>query len=68
MLPFKRDSIDCILAPLTLQCFNLNKNPIDEIDRVLKPMGYLVIFGTNPIVFGRIFKVAPFIPRFLFSN
>ena len=27
------------------------KNPIDEIDRVLKPMGYAILFGINPLSF-----------------
>lgn len=48
-LPFDRHSVDCILAPLTLEAFPRNANPIDEIDRVLKPMGYVVFIGFNPI-------------------
>ena len=51
MLPIERDSIDCIIAPLTLEAFSPNKNPIDEIDRVLKPMGYAIFFGINPCSF-----------------
>ncbi len=47
-LPIDRDSIDCILAPLTMEAFSGDKNPIDEIDRVLKPMGYVIFFGFNP--------------------
>lgn len=51
MLPFERDSVDCVIAPLTLEAFTRNKNPIDEIDRILKPMGYVIFFGINPISF-----------------
>jgi len=50
-LPIERDSIDCIIAPLTFEAFARDKNPIDEIDRVLKPMGYVVFFGINPLSF-----------------
>lgn len=51
MLPIERDSIDCVIAPLTLEAFPRDKNPIDEIDRVLKPMGYAIFFGINPCSF-----------------
>lgn len=51
MLPIERDSIDCIIAPLTLEAFSQGKNPIDEIDRLLKPMGYAIFFGINPCSF-----------------
>lgn len=51
MLPIERDSIDCIIAPFTLEAFSGSKNPIDEIDRVLKPMGYSIFFGINPCSF-----------------
>lgn len=50
-LPLDRDSIDCVIAPLTLEAFTQSKNPIDEIDRVLKPMGYVIFFGMNPCSF-----------------
>lgn len=48
-LPIDKESIDCIIAPLVLEHFELAKSPIDEIDRVLKPMGYVVFFGINPL-------------------
>ncbi len=51
MLPVERDSIDCVIAPLTIEAFAGVKNPIDEIDRVLKPMGYAIFFGINPLSF-----------------
>lgn len=47
-LPVERDSVDCVIAPLTLEAFTGNKNPLSEIDRVLKPMGYVIFFGINP--------------------
>ncbi len=54
-LPFARDSIDCVIAPLTLDAFTRQKNPIDEMDRILKPMGYAVFFGINPLSLWGIF-------------
>lgn len=48
-LPLDRDSIDCVLAPLTLDAFTNKENLVNEIDRVLKPMGYAVFFGINPV-------------------
>lgn len=50
-LPIKRDSIDCVIAPLMMEAFGHLKNPIDEIDRILKPMGYAILFGINPVSF-----------------
>ncbi|MFC3907557.1 class I SAM-dependent methyltransferase [Legionella dresdenensis] len=46
-LPLDRNSVDCIVAPLIWEAFP-EKNPIDEIDRVLKPSGYIVFIGINP--------------------
>lgn len=47
-LPFDRNSLDCIVAPLTLEAFSSFSNPLDELDRVLKPMGHMVFWGINP--------------------
>lgn len=47
-LPLARNSVDCVVAPFTLEAFGPYKNPIDEIDRVLKPMGYAIFWGINP--------------------
>lgn len=47
-LPLNRNSIDCVLAPLTLEPFNTSLSLIDEIDRILKPMGYVVLLCINP--------------------
>ena len=50
-LPIERNSIDCVVAPMTLEAFGFNRNPLDEIDRILKPMGYAVFIGVNPVSF-----------------
>ena len=50
-LPVERDSINCVIAPLTLEAFTHGKSPIEEIDRILKPMGYAIFFGINPCSF-----------------
>lgn len=47
-LPLNRNSIDCIVAPLTLEPFNNSYSLIDEIDRVLNPMGFVVLMCINP--------------------
>lgn len=48
-LPFDRHSVDCVLMPLTLECQNKNESYLfDEIDRVTKSSGYVVIWGVNP--------------------
>lgn len=47
-LPLERHSIDCIIAPMTVET-TLHAMPlIEEIDRVLKPMGYVIFLGINP--------------------
>lgn len=46
-LPLDSNSVDCVLAPLTMHAFRHEKNPLDEIDRVLKPMGHVVFFDIN---------------------
>jgi hypothetical protein len=48
LLPLNRNSVDCIVAPLTLEPFNNNYSLIDEIDRVLNPMGFVVFMCINP--------------------
>ena len=50
-LALDKNSIDCILAPLTLEMFADENYPLDEIDRVLKPHGFVIIFGINPFSF-----------------
>jgi hypothetical protein len=46
-MPFERESMDCIIAPMTLEICGHEKMPLDEFDRILKPMGYVVFFGIN---------------------
>lgn len=48
-LPLDRDSVDCVIAPLTIEAFAPQSNLLDEIDRILKPMGYVVFLGINPL-------------------
>jgi len=47
-MPFDRESMDCIIAPLTIETCERGKTPLDEIDRILKPMGYVIFLGINP--------------------
>lgn len=47
-IPLNRNSIDCVLAPLTIEPFSNYLNIVDEIDRILKPMGYVVFLSINP--------------------
>ncbi len=47
-LPIDRDSIDCIMGPLTMEASE-NDIVLDEIDRILKPMGIVIFFGINPL-------------------
>jgi SAM-dependent methyltransferase len=47
-LPLDRNSVDCIIAPLTLEPFGNNLTLIDEIDRVLNPMGFIILLSINP--------------------
>jgi hypothetical protein len=47
-LPLARNSVDCILAPLTLEPFGTSFSLIDEIDRVLNPMGFVILVSINP--------------------
>ncbi len=47
-IPLPRNSLDCVVVPLTMEPFNNSLNLIDEIDRILKPMGYVVFLCLNP--------------------
>lgn len=47
-LPMQRNSLDCIIAPLVLELFNPDGYLINELDRVLKPMGYVIFLCFNP--------------------
>lgn len=48
-LPLPQDSVDCLLVPFTLETCKQRDTFIDELDRVLKPGGYLIILGINPL-------------------
>lgn len=47
-LPLYDNSIDCILAPFSMELFPNNQNIIAEYDRVLKANGYIIFLGINP--------------------
>ncbi len=47
-LPLASNSIDCILAPFAIEICAQKKLLLDEIDRVLKPMGHVIFLGVNP--------------------
>ncbi|MDP3269101.1 MAG: methyltransferase domain-containing protein [Legionella sp.] len=47
-LPLNRNSLDCVIVPLALEPFGNRLNLIDEIDRILKPMGFVVFLSINP--------------------
>lgn len=47
-IPLPRNSLDCVIAPLTIEPFLDGYRLIDEIDRLLKPMGYVVLLSINP--------------------
>jgi hypothetical protein len=47
-IPLSRNSVDCVIAPLTIEPFTSSFTLIDEIDRILKPMGYVVFVSINP--------------------
>lgn len=47
-IPINRNTFDCVLAPLTLEPFGANLTLIDEIDRIIKPMGFVVLLCINP--------------------
>jgi len=47
-IPLQRNSLDCVVSPLVMEPFSSPLFILDEIDRILKPMGYLIIFCFNP--------------------
>lgn len=48
-LPFKNESVNTILMPFSFCERRFQDWPLDEIDRVLKSMGYVIFFAINPI-------------------
>ncbi|BCA95708.1 methyltransferase [Legionella antarctica] len=47
-IPLSRNSLDCVVAPLTLEPYGSSLSLIDEIDRILKPMGFIILLSINP--------------------
>ncbi|MDX2346639.1 MAG: methyltransferase domain-containing protein [Legionella sp.] len=50
-LPLDRNSVDVVIAPLIFEIFGQDESPLDEMDRVLNPMGHVIVFGINPLSF-----------------
>ncbi len=48
-LPFERSSVDCIVAPFSIEATADKVDLLEEIDRVLSPMGHLIFLGVNPV-------------------
>ena len=48
-LPFHRNSMDCVIAPMMLEVFGRDHMPLDELDRILSPMGHVVFVGIKPL-------------------
>lgn len=47
-IPIHRGTVDCVLAPLTLEPFGASLSLMDEMDRIIKPMGFMVLLSINP--------------------
>ncbi|OYV54583.1 MAG: hypothetical protein B7X00_01200 [Legionella sp. 21-45-4] len=62
-VPFARHSVDCVFAPFAMEIVGWDNSPLDEIDRVLKPMGHLILFGMNPFSLWGLALRAGFINR-----
>ena len=50
-LPFAMSSVDCVVAPFTMEIFAKHLSMLSEIDSVLAPEGFVILFGINPISF-----------------
>ncbi|WP_367607189.1 hypothetical protein [Legionella sp. W05-934-2] len=48
-IPFENESLNALLMPLSFCERNFHDWPLDEVDRVLKSMGYVIFFAVNPI-------------------
>ncbi len=48
-LPLMRNSVDLLVVPFMLEAFGQQTPPLDELDRVLSPMGQVVFWGINPM-------------------
>lgn len=59
-LPIDRQAIDCVVAPFSLVISRSTRNLINEVDRILAPMGYAIFLGINPYSFwGLILRLMP---------
>jgi len=47
-LPLDRNSVDIVVLPFAMEAVNDKSSLIDELDRILKPMGFVIILGLNP--------------------
>jgi len=47
-VPLANESVDCIIAPFALELAIDGEQLISELDRILNPMGYLILIGVNP--------------------
>jgi hypothetical protein len=47
-LPFAKNSLDCVVVPLSLEPFKNSYTLLDEIDRVLTPMGFAIFLSISP--------------------
>jgi SAM-dependent methyltransferase len=50
-LPFANGCLDCVFAPLTLELSSSRMACLDEIHRVLRSTGYMILIGLNPMSF-----------------
>jgi SAM-dependent methyltransferase len=60
-LPFERASLDCVIAPFSMELAGEDKRLIHEIDRILKPMGHVIFIGFNPFSLWGLFLKLGFI-------
>ncbi len=59
-LAIDRQAIDCVVAPFSLVISCNTQTTINEIDRVLAPMGYVIFLGINPCsLWGMILRLMP---------
>lgn len=47
-LPFQSESMDCVIAPFTFEICDNDELLLNELDRIINPMGYLILIGINP--------------------
>ena len=47
-IPLEKNSVDCVIAPFSIEIIRDVNHTLFEFDRVLKPEGFLIIVGINP--------------------